>query len=182
MNTGNWFAFRVTPQKEKAAHEALERAGIRSLFAHERHEIRKTRHKRHDTTIVDRPLLTGYALAYCDDARLDYWLQRVFSLMMYAGPQRGHVSIVRSVVGINGQPYAIPPWAISHLMNLTGALRPVAKPKSVTVGQSASLKVGPFAGHTVKVEAIKGQQARVLLGILGSTREITVRVDTMEAA
>lgn len=182
MSTGNWYAFRVTPQKEKAAHEALDRAGIRSLFVHERHEVRKTRHKRHDTTIIDRPLLTGYALAYCDDAKLDYWLQRVFSLTLYAGPQRGHVSIVRSVVGVNGKPYAIPSWAISHLMSLTGALPTQEKPKPITAGTSASLKVGPFAGHVVKVEAIRGQQARVLLGILGSTREITVRVDTMEAA
>lgn len=180
-----WFAFRTQAQREATAHDALTTAGITSLFPHEVREVRpfRHRHKPAKTKTVRRPLLVGYALCrYNGGEPLDYWFSRIFGLVMYGGPQRGHVQIVRSVVGINGQPMPIPQHAVEHLTALCGIKQELPQTKPIKAGEPAKLKLGPFAGHTVKVETVRGEQARVLLGILGSTREITVRVDAMEAA
>lgn len=180
-----WYAFRTTPQKELAAHEALTKAGFTSLFAHEIREQKTRRHVKAAAKVIPRtiPLLPGYALACHEtDDPLDYWLYRLMRLTIYGGPMRGTIPIARSVVGCNGRPTPIPQWAIDNLAARSGVVFQLPKSKPITAGSSARIKLGPLAGHTVKVEAIRGQQARVLLGILGSTREITVRVDAMEQA
>jgi hypothetical protein len=146
--------------------------------------VKRSRHVK-ATKIEPRtiPLLTGYALARHDtDEPLDYWFARLFSLTMYGGPMTGQVPVARSVIGVSGRPWPIPSRSVDELAARSGVVFQLPTSKPITAGSPARLTIGPFAGHTVRVEAVRGQQARVLLGILGSTREITVRVDTMEAA
>ena len=179
----NWYAFKTIPQREQGAHNAMTGAGITSLFAHEKVERQRYRHRRRSVAIVTTPILTGYALACHDtDELLLEWMARVFRLTMYGGAQRGTIPVVRSVVGTGTVPTPIPEYAIANLMDISGVVREMPRPRPITAGGKARIRVGPFGGAVCKVERVQGQRAAVLLGLFGSEVSVMVKTKNLEAA
>jgi len=169
MTQAPWFALRIPPQKEQAAHEILTSRGFTSFFAHEVREVARHRHRSKTRELKTFPLLHGYALAEHDGSP-DWW-HRILSLQ-----------VVKGVIGVGGRPLPIRRWAIDRLARRSGATRLLPSPKPISAGQMARLLDGPFAGHTGRVVECRGAKARLLLGLLGSEREAEVEIRSLEAA
>ena len=175
-----YYAFRVAPNHEARAHKALEAAGVASLFAHELIEVRRRNPQRRIEIerIEPRPLLIGYAIARHAPAEpLAYWLMRIRSLSTYGGATRGHLPVVRSVVGpiVGGEA------ALDHLMARSGSVVALPRARKLGPGDVAQVTDGPYAGHTITIEAIAKSRARVVIGSL-NIGAVSIDLAKLEAA
>lgn len=175
-----WYAYRTAPQRERHAYEAVIGAGITALHPIERLEVRRRspRHRSKITTVITKPLLPGYGLAMHDG--LPDWWHRMARLTMYGGPQTGQVSVVKSFVGTEGVPVEIPQQAIDHLAELSGRLQEIRKAPALRAGSKAQIIAGPMLGEQVRVEQVRGNNARVLLGLMRLS--CVVPIHNLEAA
>lgn len=184
-----WYAFKTAPNQEKKIHDALESAGFTSLFPHEVEEIKRRNPASRCTEIVEikqRPLLVGYCLIKHTGGDRDRWMQSLLAISYYAGPARGRLPYVRSVVGIpdakTGRhvPWGIPASAIARLESQSG-IRPVVSSKKprFKVGDTTRIVSGPFASDVaIKIDEVRGQHVRMMLGMY----RVDVPVDQLEAA
>lgn len=144
----------------------------RGLTAHVPYEVKHyRRYGQKKRTERKYPVLTGYVLL--PTIGEPPW-SRIFAL-----------DVVKSVVGFAGVPAPIPDKAIRGLFQLAAQNVPTTRSlnKGFRAGDRAIVKCGPLADLVVKVEAVKGERARVLLGLLGSEdRAIDVPVSVLEAA
>lgn len=175
------YAFRLQPGREMKAHEAMAEAGISSLFVH---QIEQVKVRRSHRIVVDReivrPMFTGYGLAYKGaDIAVDMWERHIRSLHYYAGPQKGHLSYVRSWLGpiVSGQGQL-------DALRATGGLLVIEQSKQPTrplikAGEIARIIGGPFARNApILIEAVTDTKARVTIGQL----RVSVPLELMEAA
>lgn len=171
MSEPAWFAFRVEPQKEKAAEQILKRRGFTAFVPTEaRYRRRSRRHKK--AVVQSYPMLLGYVL------------------MRFDGPVPWHeifrLKMIYAVVGINGKPARLPNTAIDRLVALSNAAIPyrssVNTRRSVQVGETVRIAEGPFRDIVVKVENIVDGKAMVVLGLFNADQQVAVSVDSLEAA
>lgn len=160
-----YYAFRVSPQKERAAEEALRKRGFDPFVPVEKRFLRRMGKQRKK---VERfyPLLIGYVLV---PLSTPLHMRAIFSL-----------DVIKSVVGFGGVPAPIKDSAITSLRHLHGSEIQDSRNNraSFSRGETVRITTGPFRDRDVVVEMIKGERARVLLGLL----ELDVKLDALEAA
>lgn len=160
-----WYCFRVKPQKEMAVKELMTRLGFRVAVPTEVKWRRQNRYQKRKP--VEYPKLTGYVLIKFDDEPPWYFLFH-------------RLRCVHSVVGNGGHPTPISEKAIGNLGRAMTDTR-----KSFAPGERARIAEGmdhPMEGYAGRVEAIRGEKAKMILEFLGSQREVEIPVDILEAA
>ena len=167
-----WFAFRVAPQKEFSAVDVLTRRGVRATVPFEVKFLRRTQ-SRKKAVQKPYPLLVGYVLADLPSAD-------------YVGDVMRLSHLVKSVVGFNGFPASLNASQVERMLAQSGQQIPnrtsTNTRKSLAAGDGAVLNGHGFAAYPVKVEAIKGERAMVLIEMFGTTRAVAVRLETLAAA
>jgi len=88
-----------------------------------------------------------------------------------------------------GAPVEIPGLAIQRLRAIEAELAEMEaywqrqrSPRVFRAGDKVALKSGAFAGRVAEVRRARKDQLRVVLELLGSEREVTVGVESVEAA
>ena len=174
MQASNYFAFRVTPQREEKAHKLFTDRGFTSLFAHEVKEIQKRKHTQYQKVKKIYPLLHGYALLQ-HDGSYDWW-GRAFEVRWPYTDDR----VLRSALGVQGAPYPIPQASINHLLARSGKFHPLPTDKQVRIGDRVKITKGAFMGSASTVDSLIDKNARMLLGFMGGKVEALVPIDILE--
>lgn len=160
-----WYCFRVSPQKEMAVQHIMRRCGFRAEVPTEVKWKRQNRYQKRRP--VEYPKLTGYVLVRFEKEPPWFWLFH-------------KLRCVHSVVGMGGQPTPISEKAIGTLGRAMTDTR-----KSFAPGERARIAEGmdhPMEGYAGRVEAIRGEKAKMILEFLGSQREVEIAIDVLEAA
>ena len=161
-----WYALRIKPQAEARADRRLSELGFTSFYAHEVRELRRHPHAKAKITIT-LPLLRGYALA-AHDGSAD-WFRRLTDATWQSGADR----IVKSIIGTDGIPSPIHQAAVDRLAAQSGKLRSLDPPK-LSIGQRVRIASGPMADLAGRVEAVRGAKVRMMLGMMGHEKPVTV--------
>lgn len=170
----DWLAFRVHPGKEYLTEYHLSRMG-RTVFIPVESKARRV--SRHAKRLVKKemPILARY----------------IFIGFIPGEPKRWQevcrFSLIQGVLAVWENDSLLHPVLVTeNQMNLLlGDMAATARTnprRSYGVGDLVRIAIGPFAGHTSKVDEIKGQKARVTLHILGSERGIEMPLAALEAA
>lgn len=174
VNALQWYALRVSPQKEFAAQEILTRKGITTYCPSDRRWRKVSRYVR-AKELRDFPLVPGYIFAgFRPGTQL--WFD-LFS-----------INIIIGCVGINGEPRRIPGEAMSRMIRIyrNGLTRPDEEhpmpAHEFSVGQSVRVVNGPFEGMQVPVVSVSGANARVLMDMFNSTFEVEMPAYILEPA
>lgn len=161
-----WFVLTVAPQRERIVARDLKAGlGLRSTVPYERLELR--RNNRVLTRI--RPLIPGY----------------VFAGSSYAMPWRD----IRETRHVHGWltvdddiPAAVSDQEIAEIQRLAEQhnqqLRQI---RTLGAGDKVRVKDGPFANIETLIRSVRGSTGSIEVPILGSTREIKVSLDQLEA-
>ena len=160
------FAFRVAPQKEFLARDVLDRMGFNAFFPIETRYRRSN--GRRKATERQYPLLVGYILMSFEGGCIPWH----------------HLSMLRflkGVVGVAGVPAPISQSALERMRVSAPHETSVNTRKSFRKGDTVKT-TGAFDGVTMHVEEVRGDKARVMLGLLGAVREATVKLQRLEAA
>jgi transcription antitermination factor NusG len=169
-----WYAVRIAPCKEAAAHQRLTEQRFVSLFAHFKREQPTRGRRGRSTRIVVEPILTGYALI-AHDGSPDWW-SRLLQLEWRRSPTR----LVKAIVGMGREPTPIPAAAIEHLMAMSGSLQAIPAAPRLSPGMRARLTDDAWRDYPVTVEAVTDNRVRVLLKLLGSERVVETTADKLE--
>lgn len=171
-----WFAFNVPsqttmPVKEDRQFGIVEILKRRGFAAHVPYEVKHyRRYGQKNRSTLKYAALPSYCLMAFDGC--PPW-NELFDL-----------ACIRSVVkGAGGQPYIIPHANVQALFAL--AAKPVptrSLNKGFKSGDDALVRYGALAGHHVKVQSVRGERVRALLGLLGSEREVELKLGQLEAA
>lgn len=167
-----WYAFRVSPQKEFAAVDVLKRRGVSATVPY---EVKFLRSRQSNKKKVEKayPLLVGYVLADLPGPWAIWEVMRLSDL-------------VKSVVGFAGAPAVLNQCQVERMLKQSGQqianVRSANTRRSLARGDQAILNGHGFAAYPVRVEEIKGARAMVLLEMFGTTRQVAVRLDNLEAA
>lgn len=167
-----WYAFRVTPQKEFATVDVLKRRGVQATVPYEVKFLR--RHGSQKKKLEKAyPLLVGYVLADLPGPHAIY-------------PVMNLSYLIKSVVGFSGVPAVLNQFQVERMLKQSGQQianrRSVNTRKSLAIGDDATLNGHGFAAYPVRVEAIKGEKAMVLIEMFGTARQVEVRLETLAAA
>jgi transcription antitermination factor NusG len=168
----SWYAFRVTPQREFATVDVLRRRGVSATVPYEVRFLRKTQSRK---KAVEKayPLLVGYVLADLPGPHAIYGVMNLSYL-------------IKSVVGFNGMPAVLNQCQVERMLKQSGQQianrQSVNTRKSLAIGDDATLNGHGFAAYPVRVEAIKGEKAMVLIEMFGTARQVEVRLETLAAA
>ena len=160
-----WYAYATEPAKELKAREILTRLGYECALPVETRKKRISRHAK-KTVEYAKPLLVGYIFIRIPPT-VPWW-----ALFEYR--------IVRSVVGIDGQPTAICPEAIGRLMAISEQEHDTSP--RYAAGDDIKLTSGPLMGFKGRVQKVRGNQATVLFKMLGADRECWIDLDNVVAA
>lgn len=166
-----WYAARTPPQKEFYAERVLSRAGYNAILPTEskwRRRSRYTKQKR----LVHYPLLCRYLLIGFDAE--PNW----FALFS--------TRAVQSIVGIAGEPRQIAYEAVARFIyrqdQAPREQQFMTTYQEHKTGDLVRIIDGAFEGHKVRVEAIYGARARVLLDFLGDPQKVSIRLDYLHSA
>jgi transcription antitermination factor NusG len=167
-----WFALRTAPQKEFTAQLLLDRRGFQTFVPVETKWKRVGPRKQR--VPHQYPMLVRYVFVSSDQQQFPWHdVLRVQSLP------------VTGVVTFDGQPAKIPQSAIEKLAKISGnsfRTKETKVHRSFVPGDQVEIVSGAFAGWSVPVESIKGPMAKVLIPMLGQTREVEVALEALEAA
>lgn len=183
-----WYALRTDPQREKLVRTLFKRKGhivylpAKVIKGHRRRGGAKRR-------IV--PLMPGYVMVQADNYPLqlgrDATRQDRDRMARWYAEQRSMVMIsvlaVRHVRGVFGPIDDAKVETLRRVIKDEVALDAVRRtPKRLKIGGDARIKVGPYAGTTAKVSFMRGGNAKLLIWLMGSEREVTARIENVEAA
>jgi transcription antitermination factor NusG len=186
-----WLALKISPGKERKAHQLFEARGIVSVYAHKIVKRRVSRHAKKETT-YEVPLLAGYALVahpgspvftdqlqrLCwaeDERRYEVIRNEIGSIVGLAQSRFEAVAprfVVRDIVG------QVRADDIDRLRSISGQLDSGPQPNRLTPGQIATICSGPLEGRQVKITVVRGNKVRVEL----DGRELLTTVEKLEAA
>jgi hypothetical protein len=160
-----WLALKISPGKERKAHQLFEARGIVSLYAHKLVKRKASRHAKRENT-YEVPLLTGYALV-AHSGRADFiagvaGLRWPFSDVPVCSDILGRVAVsdvdrLADLSGREDQPFGAP---------------------TLRAGDVARICVGALQGREVKITVVRGNKVRVEL----DGRELLTTVEKLEAA
>lgn len=165
----SYYLFRVPPQKERAAAEILRRRGYDAFVPTERRFLRRSR-SRSKPGSRDYVVLHGYVPVRFDGD--PPW----FSLF--------RLSLIHSVVVFDGRPRPISDDEMRRFMRALGASLPDRHNvrRSFVAGDRATYTGHGFSEYPVRIEEVSGHLAKILLPLLGAEREVSVRLEELEAA
>lgn len=168
----DWYALTVPPQKEFAAQEIMRRRGFTTFCPFESLWRKKSRYTR-EKELRHFPIMPRYLFAGFD--RHPSWFE-VFQIPLISG-----------VIGLEGEPAKIGNMGrfISNFRN--GLRRPDAERHMKThreyaVGDTAIIVEGALADRLVKVEDISKGHAFFKLEMFGSECRLSLPVGKLEAA
>jgi transcription antitermination factor NusG len=172
-----WFALRVQPGAERLAASRLGSLGVPCAVPL-RIEYRRRSRVARTKVAMTFPVLAGYAFVGLHDA--DLWT-------CVLGVR--HVS---GVLGVGGLPtrLAVGQLAAFCRRAAAGAFSAPEHQRAMRTGREFAIGsrveiVGtrtPLDGRVVEVAGLRGDVARVVMQMLGSTREVDVDVDRLVAA
>ena len=172
-----WFCLTVEPQKEFAAELILKRLNVAAFVPVELKTPRASRKRSRRNLDVPPRKYPMFGSRYCF-AFLAGQAQ-MFDLTM-------RIHIIKGVVGIRGKPFEFPLEAIDYLMRKSGQNIPhVAAPNphaSFAKGEIVEITEGPFEGHVVPIEEIKGELAQFVIKILGKEQRLQLPLEILRAA
>lgn len=134
-----WFAVRTNPRCERRAVTGLTERGFSAYLPVETRWRRNGKERKP----TENPLMVGYLFAALDEGQSIYDLRRVDG--------------VASVVGVNGRPVQVDPWAVLHIAaseSLGAFDKTGTRHRKFEPGQKVTITVGPFKGHQAKVEEL----------------------------
>lgn len=163
------YAFRVAPQKELAAVDILNRRGFQAFTPVEQRWRRRSA-SRHDKSAKTYPMMVGYIFVRFETP--------------YEWPALFNFSMVKSIVGFGGEVARFSDRQIAQLKEISGCtiahkLSIDTRRKSFAAGDIVRVDRKPVE---VKIEEVRGERARVIFALLGSTREQWVPVHRLERA
>jgi transcription antitermination factor NusG len=171
----SWFALVVPPQKEFLAQEMLHDLGLATFVPAERKWRRRNKYAKNKELIAYALAPRYVFVGFRPGERL--WFE-LFNLHFVSG-----------VVGLHGEPRQIPGEAMLSLinrysngLNAPDVQRYMRSRREFTVGETVEVTSGPFEGRKVVVREISKARARIVVELFGSSQEVEVRVDILEAA
>jgi transcription antitermination factor NusG len=167
-----WYCLRVAPQKEFACQMILDRRGFATFVPIET-KWRRTGPKK-TRTPYQYPMIPRYIFLGSEQKQFP-----THDLLRLSGLP------VQGVVTINGIPAQISHNDMAKLAKQSGncfSTRETKVHRSFVPGDQVEIVSGAFAGWSVPVESIKGPMAKVLIPMLGQTREVEVALEALEAA
>ncbi len=160
----HWYALMTAPQAEFAVEANLEQRGLVAVVPKVT-RYRRVNHYAKQKTEISFPLVARYVFVGFDaggDAGFVPPWHRVFELTM-----------VKSVVGAEGRPWRMHGGQVATFLRHNGvtqspeAERHMRSGKEFGEGDMVDIVDGAFRGFTVKVHAIEGAEAKVLLPLFG---------------
>jgi transcription antitermination factor NusG len=163
----NWYVLVCRSRSELTVREKLEALGFDAMVPVQHRVVRASRHaKRRE--IRSSVLLLGYIFV-CVEGPLPWWQLR-------------EVPHVIGFLAQEGEPYALRPADVARLIALS-ELKPVEDPyRPLRPGDSATITTGPFAGRTVKVSDIVGNDAEWVGKMFGAMRTVKTPLSSLQAA
>lgn len=168
----DWYALTVPPQKEFAAQEIMKRRGFTTFCPFESLWRRKSKYTS-EKELRHFPLMPRYLFVGFDDQ--PSWFE-VF-----------RIPLIVSVVGLEGEPAQIGnmPRFVSNFRN--GLRRPDAERHMKThreykIGDTVLVVEGPLADRLVKVEDIANGHAFFKMEMFGTEYRLSLPVGKLEAA
>jgi len=168
-----WFALRVAPQMEFVARTVLQRRGIEAFLPTHSKWIRQNRHRPGQKKLVRRVLLLGYVLV------------RLTLPVEWHRLRRIH--IITGVVGVAGQPWALPDSGVLRLAQTSVGLDATLAQKNMptnrvyAAGDMVEIVDGLFDA-TLPVIELNGRVATVLVEMMGAPRLATIDASRLGAA
>lgn len=168
----DWYALTVPPQKEFAAQEIMKRRGFTSFCPFESLWRKRSRYTK-EKELRHFPLMPRYL--FIGFASEPTWYE-IFQ-----------IPLIVSVVGLEGKPAKLSNMArfVSNFRN--GLRRPDAERhmqthREYTIGETVLVLDGPLAERMVKVEDISAGHAFFKLEMFGTERRLSLPVGSLAAA
>lgn len=170
----DWLAYRTLPAKERLSEFHLSRAGAVAFLPMEIKARRRTHHSKR-LVQVELPLLTRTLFVGFEPGAPKRW-QEVCQLPMIQG--------VIAAWCMDGmlRPVTITEQQMHVMLGCVGDMSRANPRRSFGLGDLVRIRDGAFAGFFSRVQAVKGQNARVELHILGSSRGVDIPLEMLEAA
>jgi transcription antitermination factor NusG len=169
----HWYLARVPSGKEFVAERILDDAGVIVFVPIETRFRRKNRYRKVKTEIK-LPLVPGYVLVGFVPGELRWGKLFRFRL-------------IHGVVGRDGRPSRLPSHEVTRLLTRHTAgefLAPKAQQwmqtyREFSVGDRVEVLDGPFEGHVFDVTKITGQNAKMVIDLLGTEQTIDVPISSL---
>lgn len=189
-NNLNWYAFRVESGQERKALSTLLKLGYSPFLPIERRRRRRHRYSK-SSQVVEYAKFPGYifvgfaghvpwrnlwAIDRCDP--LASTSDRPSPFIRYQD------RVLKSVVGLHGKPSLADNQQIARAIAESAAYVPdnATSRKGFDMGDRVEIIDGAWQGFVTQVEGIHGDKARVFLKLFGTTRQVEIAVDALEAA
>ena len=164
----NWYVCTVQSRRELSAHEMLQERDITSMVPMQHEIVRPSRHSKR-RELKSRPLLYGY-LFVSSQGELPWQEIR-------------DVPGIRGFIAQENEPYALRPADIERLLALSSIEAPDNDPdRPLRPGDDAVIVNGPFAGRTVSVKEIVGNDAKWVTKMFGAMRIVRTPLASMKVA
>lgn len=170
-----WYALLTPPGREFVAQKILRRYGLRTFVPVRREYRRKNKFVR-DKVLKEYPIAPRYVFAGFPRGT-PLWFD-LFALPNISG-----------VVGLEDDPTRIRSGAMVKFITKTGgglnapeAQRFMRTHHEFSVGQMVEVIDGPFKDHKIRVVAIRGAKAALMLELFGQEREVEVPMINLQAA
>lgn len=165
----SYYLFRVPPQKEQAAAEILRRRGYDAFCPTEKRFLRRSRSRKKPGE-REYVVLHGYVPVRFDTQPPWFDLFRM--------------TLIKSVIVFDGRPRAISEDQMRRFLQAIGSALPdrFNKRRSFIKGDAATYTGHGFTEFPVRIEEVSGPLAKILLPLLGAEREVSVRLEELEAA
>ena len=158
-----WYALTVAPQRELAVKSDLEAEGLPLIVPMEPVWKRVSRHARR-LERTERPLIPGYVFAGAR-GRIPFEIYR-------------KAKAYRDVVKFAGVPAPVDPRQLQAILDLVDQMEAPPMPGQTVWQIGQGVKV---LGRRGTITAILKHKVRVLQDFLGSSREIVVQTNKLEA-
>lgn len=160
-----WLCLKISPGKERKAHQLFQARGITSLYVHKLAKQKPSRHAKREVT-YEVPLLTGYALVAHPGSPV---FDAILASLTWTATD---IPVVHTVLG------RAQTADVDRLAALSGQIDEPARAPQLQPGQIARLVAGPLKGREVKITVVRGNKVRVEI----DGREVHTTVEKLEAA
>lgn len=173
----DWFALIVPPQKERVSEEILIRLGYDAFVPI---QFRWRRVNAHQKVKKYVPYIMASRYVFLGFNKKEIPWNDLHLMTEVCGVE------FHGVVGIAGNPIAIPTKTMRSLFNQSGEEEirksAVRLNRSIVAGDSVVISDGPFKGHQVNIEGIERGKAKVIVQIFQSAQMIEVDVGDLDPA
>lgn len=183
-DTLRWFALRTGPQEEQLAIRILRRQDLLVSLPVEERYRKENRYKK-GKVAKQYPIMPGYILIGWGPGPIPWWSALRFRII------KGVISITPPPSKDDRYPAPIPS-EIPHMQANRMLEKDVLTAPSFykfqrtwgeyNPGDEVRVVAGAYEGWQTKVIAVSGREAKILLPLFGSDKEVTVPADHLEKA